>query len=114
VAVSINGCGVDTYSDNQAVAPPPSGSPLQITAAANAISVKKNQTLQLTATETLVGGSPVDRTSEVTWESSDISKATVSTTGLVTGVSVGPFTIKAKLGTLEASISLKVPAGGLY
>lgn len=114
-AVSINGCGsVDSYPDGQA-AVVPSTDPLQIAAAGNATSVKKNETLQLTATEYLADGTTVDRTSEVTWTSSDQAIATVSAKGgLVTGVGSGKFTITATLGTLVATFSLRVPATALY
>ena len=50
----------------------------------------------------------VNVTGAVTWTSSDTTKATVSDTGLVTGVAAGKATITAKVGELEATCAVTV------
>jgi uncharacterized protein YjdB len=83
------------------------------------------QTLQLTATAKTANGATVSRT--FAWTSSEVSKATVSSTGLVTGVAeAGSITISATadgrtgVATLQikppavASITLEPAAGYLY
>ena len=57
-------------------------------------------TAQLTASATFADGSAEIVTNVATWESSDTTKATVSSTGLVTWVATGTATITATyLGT---------------
>jgi len=55
---------------------------------------------QLTATGTYSDNSTLDLTTQVTWTSSDTDKATVSATGLVTGIDYGSATITATLGNI--------------
>ncbi|QIG67747.1 putative structural Ig-like protein [Rhizobium phage RHph_Y38] len=71
------------------------GASAAVTAAAGA-----NHTKQLTATVT-----PTDAVDKsVTWSSSDATKATVSSTGLVTGVAAGSAVITAK-PTVDSGVS---------
>ena len=58
-------------------------------------SVAAGDTVQMTATGIYSDGTTVNLTDDVTWSSSDSSEATVSSTGLVTGVSTGAVTIEA-------------------
>jgi 6-phosphogluconolactonase (cycloisomerase 2 family) len=60
-------------------------------------------TLQFTATGLYSDGTQKDLSSTVTWISSDTSKATISTAGLVTGVAAGPSTIAATLTSATAA-----------
>jgi uncharacterized protein YjdB len=53
------------------------------------------QASQLTATETLSSGTTQDVTTTATWQSSNSSVATVSSTGVVTAVATGATTITA-------------------
>src|SRR6185369_14370451 len=53
---------------------------------------------QLTATATLASGSTQDVTSIATWQSSNVSVATVSATGLVTGLADGTVSVQATYG----------------
>jgi outer membrane protein assembly factor BamB len=64
-------------------------------------------TRQLTATGTYFNGME-DLTAQVTWSSSDTAKATVSTTGLVTGVVSGSVTITASLGAVSGTATITV------
>lgn len=68
-------------------------------------------TRQLTATGTYSDNSTQDLTAQVTWSSSDTAKATVSTTGLATGVDFGSATITATLGAVSgiATVSIFQP-----
>jgi uncharacterized protein YjdB len=61
--------------------------------------------VQYTATGTFTGGSTRVLTSGVTWTSSAPSIATVSSTGLVTGVWIGSATIRATVGTVSGTAS---------
>jgi uncharacterized protein YjdB len=65
-------------------------------------------TQQFTATGTYSDGSAQNITGQVTWTSSDISVATITTSGLVTGVSVGTSSISATQGTVSGSTTLTV------
>jgi uncharacterized protein YjdB len=63
-------------------------------------------TLQLTATGTYSDNSTQNITSQVTWSSGNVSRATVSAGGLVTGVSAGNGTIFATLGSVSTTTTL--------
>ena len=67
--------------------------------------------VQLSATAKDAGGQTLSRT--VSWASSDNAKATVSTSGLVTGVSAGPATITASADGKSASATVTVRDGGV-
>ena len=59
------------------------------------LAVSEGSTSQLTATATLSDGSSQDVSSQATWQSSDTAVATVSATGLVSGLKTGTADISA-------------------
>ncbi len=63
---------------------------------------------QLTAVGTFSDGSTQDLTSSLQWSSSDTSKATVSSTGVLTSIAPGPVTITATNGTVSQAYSVTV------
>jgi len=69
-------------------------------------------TQQFTATGNYADGSAQDLTSTATWSSSS-SATTVSSSGLVTGVSLGDAVIKASSGSVSVSASVTVSAPAL-
>lgn len=76
------------------------------------VTVTGTATIAVAATTQLTAGwipSDVIDTGEITWTSSDITKATVSDTGLVTGVAAGVVIITAEVrgvvGSLEVTVS---------
>ncbi len=77
---------------------------IEITSADDATEVQVERTLQLSIVFTPANAS----NRNVTWESSDDTKATVDATGLVTGVAAGDVTITAKLGTLSDTFDITV------
>lgn len=86
-------------------APP---APTGVTVAPSTASVAVAATTNLAATVT-----PVGATQTVTWSSSDVSKATVSASGVVTGVAVGSATITATStvdGTKKGTAAITVTA----
>ncbi len=60
-------------------------------------------TQQFTATGTYSNGLTADITSQVNWASSDTTRATISSTGLATGIAVGKPNITATLSGLTSS-----------
>ena len=75
-------------------------------------SVQSGGTLQLTAVVKDQNGAVMENQT-VTWSSSNNSKATVTQTGLVTGISVGATTINASVGTtvFASPVTVSVLAG---
>jgi len=63
---------------------------------------------QLIATAQLSDGTTQDVTSTATWASSDTGVATVSTTGLVTGVGAGATAITATVGNTTGTLQITV------
>ncbi|HJS42319.1 MAG TPA: Ig-like domain-containing protein, partial [Gemmatimonadales bacterium] len=80
-----------------------------VTVAPDPGSVNVGATLQLTATLQDANGNTLTGR-DMTWASSDMSRATVTSTGLVTGVGVGPVTITAtsegQSGTSAVTVAL--------
>jgi hypothetical protein len=68
-------------------------------------------TVQLTATPKDAGGQPLTGRT-ITWASNATGVATVSTTGLVTGVAAGPATVTATSEGQSGSSSITVSTGG--
>ena len=64
---------------------------------------KVGATAQFSAIATMGDGSTQDVTSLATWQSSNVAVATVSSTGLVTGVGTGTVTVGAVYQTVSAS-----------
>jgi hypothetical protein len=79
---------------------------IAITPANPSLSVGMRQ--QLTATGTYTDGSTQDLTGSVTWNSTAKSVATVSNTGMATGVSPGQSTIKASLSSITGTTQVTV------
>jgi uncharacterized protein YjdB len=76
-------------------------------------SLAVNTSQQFTATGTYTDGSSADLTVLVSWSSSATGKATVSPSGMVTGVAAGSTNISASLGGISGSTSLTVTAPSL-
>jgi uncharacterized protein YjdB len=86
---------------------------INIASAGSATSVPVGATLQLTAQGKFSDGSTSDLTSQVTWELSDFSMASVSTAGLLTGKRAGNVTAIATQGTVSGVLSLSVARAGV-
>jgi hypothetical protein len=73
--------------------------------------IPKGTNQQFTATGNFSDNSVLDMTSQVTWDSSAISKATIDTSGLAHSIGVGSSTITARLGAFsDATILTVTPA----
>src|SRR3954462_881236 len=82
-----------------------------VTLSTSAATLVPTATLSLSATVKDVGGNSLS--SSVAWTSSDQSHASVSTAGIVTGVSVGTATITATAGGQSASAIVTVKDGAV-
>lgn len=80
-----------------------SGSAVEVELNSSTATVEADATVQLTATTTPAGG-------EVMWGTSDPTKATVSATGLVTGVAAGSAVITAYYAGVTATCAVTVTA----
>jgi trimeric autotransporter adhesin len=76
-------------------------------------SVVQSTTQQLTATGSYDDGSVSNITSKVVWSSSDSSKVSVSSTGVVTGISPGSATVTASSANISGSTTVGVSAANL-
>jgi len=92
-------------------APPATLSSISVTPAG--ASVAAGLTLQFTATGSYSDGTTKDLTANVTWASSDMSKATILASGLATGVATGSTTITATSGGISGTDTLTVAAPNL-
>lgn len=89
--------------------PPPAVASVDVSAPATSLLV--GGTLTLAATPRTAAGAAVS-TATVSWSSSNTAVATVSGSGVVTGVAVGSAVIKASSSGREASVELTVRAAG--
>lgn len=76
-------------------------------------SIQQGGTFQMTATGTFDDGSQKTLTGNVLWSSSDSTIATVSNSGVVSGVSAGSATITATSGTVSGSTSVTITLANL-
>jgi trimeric autotransporter adhesin len=84
-----------------------------VTVAPSTPSVAAGKTQQMSATGTYDNGSTDTITDSASWATSDISIATVSSKGLVTGVASGTATISATLDGLSGSTTVNVTVANL-
>lgn len=75
--------------------------------------VEQGKTLQMSARGTYDDGSVKTLTGSVIWNSSDTGVATISTSGLVTGVSSGTSTITANSETVSGTATVTVVVTGV-
>ena len=76
-------------------------------------SITQNKTQQMAATASYDDGSVNHITSKAIWSTSNPNKVTVSSTGLVTGVSPGSATITTSSANISGSTSVGVTAADL-
>ena len=81
---------------------------VSITIAPSNPAVPQGSTLQLSALGTFSDGSTLDLTDVAAWSSSDIGVATVSNTGLATGVDGGLSAISAEVNSISGNTILSV------
>src|SRR3989442_11982905 len=95
---------------NDSTSPPPPGPPTvaSIAVAPSPGTLLVGSTAQLTATAKDSAGSVLTGRAG-TWASSNPALATVSATGVVTGVAVGPATIMATAGGEKRTAAVTVP-----
>ena len=93
-------------SGNGTEPPPPEPTLTGITVGPPNLSLEVGQTQQMSATGNYSDGSR--RTVQATWESSLLSVATVSSTGLVTAVGEGNTSISASVGSVSGTQSVSV------
>ena len=79
----------------------------------SAATLPVNTVQQFTAIGNYTDGSSADLSALVTWGSSSLTVATVSASGLVTGVAAGSTNISASLGGISGSTSLTVSVPSL-
>jgi trimeric autotransporter adhesin len=84
-----------------------------VTLAPSTPSVAVGKTQQMTATGTYDTSSTETVTDSASWASSDVTIATVSSTGLVTGIASGSATISATLDGVSGSTTVNVTVANL-
>jgi hypothetical protein len=110
VAGIIGACGSSPTSST----PPTTATVTSISVAGTAPTL--GATTQFTATATLSNNTTQSVTSQATWQSSNTAIATVSTGGLVTGVSAGTADITATYQSVTGRVSMTIgrPTGQTY
>jgi hypothetical protein len=83
---------------------------VSIAVQASGSNVNVGSSLQLTAMGTFQDGKPATPLANVTWTSSDLSKATITNTGLVSGLHGGQITVTAKSGSISGDAQFSVTA----
>jgi hypothetical protein len=104
----VDGCGGGSSS---AQTETPTLSSITVTPANPSIAA--GTTKQFTATGSFSDGSQQDLTTSVSWTSSAPAVATINSSGLASGVSVGQATIAATSATVKGSTGLSVTAAAL-
>ncbi|HJP85487.1 MAG TPA: Ig-like domain-containing protein, partial [Gemmatimonadaceae bacterium] len=91
--------------------PPPPPTTATITLSAGTVTLVPAENMQISATAKDAAGQALSRV--FTWTSSDLAKATVSSSGMVTGVAPGNATITAAVDGKSASATVSVLDGGV-
>nr|MBA3913911.1 Ig-like domain-containing protein [Terriglobales bacterium] len=104
VLFALAGCGSSSSKT------PAAASLQSITISGAATTVNVGTSMQLTATGNYAGGVTKDITSKVTWSSSSAALATVTSTGLVTGLKGGEVNISATLESASGRLPLNIVA----
>jgi hypothetical protein len=108
------GCGSTSSPASSNPQPTPTLSSIAVTPPLPSISLTSTE--QFSAMGTYSDGSKKDLTSSATWSSTPtaaVTVATISTTGLASGVHSGTTMIAAALGTINGSTTLTVDAGSV-
>jgi uncharacterized protein YjdB len=106
ICIGITGCGGSSKSASTQTA-----SITTISVGASASSLSVGQTLQLAAIATYSDKSTKDVTSTATWQSSDPTIATISSSGRLTATKAGTVTVMATVGTTSGSLLITVKVG---
>lgn len=85
----------------------PAAAPASVTLAGPGTGIAVHESISLTAVARDPDGDPVADPG-ITWSSSDPVVATVDDEGVVTGTGLGPVTITARAGEVEAALALEV------
>ena len=105
-AAALWGCGSSSSTSSTPTAPTSTVSSIAVSGTAPAIGA----TAQFAATATMSGGTTQDVTSQSTWSSSNTAVATVSSSGVVTGVAVGETDVTATYQGVSGSTHISVAA----
>lgn len=97
IALSLASCGGGFF--------PAAGTIVSITLSPASAQIQPTRTQQYTATATFGNNSTGNVSSQVTWISSAPNVATISSTGLATGVALGSTNITAKSGNVTSTAS---------
>jgi len=108
VTLLVSACG---GGDSGGSTPPPTQTPtiIRVDVSAPSGTIGTQQTVQASATARLSDGSSNSSPNAV-WSTSAAAVATVSASGLVTGVSAGSATITATVGNVSGTIAIAVTA----
>ena len=83
---------------------------VSIAISASGSNVNVGSSLQLTAMGTFQDGKPATPLANLTWTSSNLSRATITNNGLVSGLHGGQITVSAKSGSISGDTQLSVTA----
>jgi glucose/arabinose dehydrogenase len=108
LAAGLLACGSDDGGGG--TEPPPPAAVASVTVTAPTSSIPVGQTVQLTATALDANGNPVAGQS-FQWSTGDAAVATVSSSGLVTGVAEGQTPIQATTAGVSGTVTISVTAG---
>ena len=75
--------------------------------------IQQNQTVQMSAVGTYNDGTTKTLSGNIFWSSSDLSVASITNAGLVTGTGIGQSTISGASGTVTGSTTVTVTVEGL-
>jgi uncharacterized protein YjdB len=108
ICIAFTGCGGQGGSSSSSSPLSPTVTAVSVGAVTSSLSV--GGTLQLTATATYSDKSTKDVTSSATWESSDATIATVSSTGLLSALKPGNFTVTSMVAGTTGTMAFAVKA----
>ena len=107
-SLALTGCGGSGGSNSQPTPNKTTPTLVSISVTGSTTTVVAGSTLQLSASGKYSDGSTGSLTTQVSWKTSDATLATISTSGLVTGVAAGTVTITATDGAISGTKAVVV------
>jgi len=108
MSLTIVNCGGDSHTSSTHPSQPPQVAIVSLTFSPDPVAIPAGKTQQISVTGSYSDNTSKDLTSAVTWNSSEASVASISSSGLLTALKKGSTTISATSGGVSKTVAVTV------